>query len=513
MINKENLTKMYDTIVSARKNELKTSQLKSWNLHSRDLTKLIEDGILKRIKRGYYQIVSVEDLYNHAKYLGSIEDHDGSKYCYEECYKIRPGYKDICLRLFFQHVVKNNYSEAMKYFDVLFHTGNEFQMKDNNCYLYLLNMIIDLPEKYRDYANKIKFEDMEIAPYSEGNNKIRYELFHKRFRYTYELINQTESKKNIQNSIIKALIIRVIKEQKRIKEYITILSKEKKYEDMVDYLEQIQNKRYLNNENNHYLFLAQKLLEMEKTKQVPKPVDFPTESLFDTIDNKNFELALSIQDAYIQKKGILPEDSAFHILLTDMNNMIKEIKNEECEKSNPEEMNLEVETILNSNNTIIDIFDYLTHQDFEKAFPSINGYLKERKKEKYQFLIEDLVYISMLNEDMNCIDSITTLMYIGLDKFKLNAGGYVAKFYHSIEQNQFDEASIYLDILAKSKKLEQNLILSNNMNLLICNVDDMLGSIKTGITHTSRELVGQYLQTIDKKDILPQSKFVKNKRK
>ncbi len=512
MINKENLTRMYEGIVSARKNELKTSQLNSYGLHSRDLTKLMEEGILKRVKRCYYQIISVEDLYNHTKYLVSTKNYDGLKYLLEECYKIEPRYKDICLRLFYYHVRNNNYLESMKYFDVLFHTGNESQMKDNNCYLYLLNMIIDLPEEYHDYANKIKFEDMKIDSndrnYSVINNKIRYKLFNRNFN---DLIKQIESKKYIQNPAIKALIIGVMKEQERIGKHITILSKEKKYEDMVDYLKQIQEKCYLNNRNKHYLFLAEKLLEMKKTKQVPKPVDFPTESLFDAIDSKNFELALSIQDAYIQEKIISPENNAFHILLTDINNMIKEIKNEECEKPNSEEMNLEVET--KTNDTILDIADYLMNQDYESAFPSINGYLKERKKEKYQFLIEDLIYISVLNEDMDYIEPITTLMYIGLNKFSLDVENYVRKFYFSMEQDKFDEASIYLDMISKSKKLGQGFLLPYELNLLLCNVDDMMGSSKTGITHTSRELVGRYLQTIDKEDILPQTKFIKNKRK
>ena len=189
--------------------------------------------------------------------------------------------------------------------------------------------------------------------------------------------------------------------------------------------------------------------------------------------------------------------------------MIKEIKNEECEKPNSEEMNLEVET--KTNDTILDIADYLMNQDYESAFPSINGYLKERKKEKYQFLIEDLIYISVLNEDMDYIEPITTLMYIGLNKFSLDVENYVRKFYFSMEQDKFDEASIYLDMILKSKKLGQGFLLPYELNLLLCNVDDMMGSSKTGITHTSRELVGRYLQTIDKEDILPQTKFIKNK--
>lgn len=510
MINKENLTKMYEGVVSARKNELKTSQLKSYGLHSRDLTKLMEEGILKRVKRDYYQIISVEDLYNHTKYLVSTKNYDGLKYLLEECYKIEPGYRDICLRLFYYHVRNNNYLESMKYFDVLFHTGNESQMKDNNCYLYLLNMIIDLPEEYHDYANKIKFEDMKIDSndrnYSVINNKIRYKLFNRNFN---ALIKQIESKKYIQNPTIKALIIGVMKEQERIQKYIAILSKEKKYGDIVEYLEQIQKKRYLNNKNKHYLFLAQNLLEMKKTRKVPTPVDFPINSLFDAIDSKNFELALSIQDAYIQEKRISPENDTFHILLTDINNMIKEIKNEKYEKPNSEEVNIEVET----KSSIIDICDYLTSQDFEKAFSSINRYLKEKNKEKYQFLIEDLVRISLKDEDTDFIEPITTLMYIGLNKFSLDVENYVRKFYFSMEQDKFDEASIYLDMISKSKKLGQGFLLPYELNLLLCNVDDMMGSSKTGITHTSRKLVGRYLQTIDKEDILPQTKFIKNKRK
>lgn len=513
MIKQENLNKLYDGVIKEN-NNLKTSELNQYGFYSRDIKKLMDEGVLKRVKRGHYQFISESDLYNYAMHLISVKNYVESKFCLEECYKINPRYKNICPCLFFNCIRNDDYLGAIKYFDVLFHTGNEFQMKDNNCYLYLLNMIIDLPEQYRDYANKIKFEDIEIAPndkikYSILNNQIRYALFHNRFKYANDLIDQI-SDECIQNSIIKTLIVGVMKEQERLKEHITILSKEKKYEDIVDYLESIQKRRYLNNTNKHYLFLSQELLEMKKTRRVPNPVDFPTESLFIAINSKNFQLALSIQDAYIQKKGILPEEDAFHILLTAVNNMIQEIKNEEMEKSNLEETELKQEIRFNTTNTtIIDIAGYLMDQDFGKAFPSIHKYLKEKEEEEYQFLIEDLIKISRINDDTDFITPITTLMYISLEKFRLNTMEYVIKFYESFEQDRFNEASIYLDIITKAKKLEQDAVLPPNINILLNDVSDILGDHNIGAD--SSQLVG-YLQTLNKEDVLPKKYPTKRKK-
>lgn len=510
MINQENLNKLYDGVIKEN-NNLKTSELNQYGFHSKDIKKLIDEGVLKRVKRGYYQFISVRDLYDYAMHLVSIGNYVKSKLCFEACYKINPRYNDICLRLFFNCVRYSDYLESVKYFDVLFHTGNEVQMKDNNCYLYLLNMIIDLPEQYRDYANKIKFEDIEIdssdkKQYSRLNNEIRHALFHKKLDYAYELVNQSESKKYFPNDIIKTLIIGLKEMRKKIRAHVITLAKDKRYKDIVEFLEQHQRKQNFYKVNEYYLILAKRLLEIKKTRKVPNPVELSTKSLFTAIDSKNFQLALSIQDAYIQENNLLPEDDLFHILLTDINSLIQEIKEEELKKSNLEEKSLKEK---NSDNTIIDIASYLMDQDFGKAFPSICKYLKEKGKEEYQFLIHDLIEISGINDDTDFIAPITTLMYIGLDKFRLNTMQYVTKFYESFEQDRLTEASIYLDIIANSKKLERDVVLPPNINILLNNASEMLEDDSIGTD--SSQLVG-YLQTLNKEDVLPKKYPTKRKK-
>ena len=72
MINDLNMYKIYDAIIDEK--ELTTQVLKSYGFSSYDLAKLVNNNILTRIKRGYYALVSVDELYLYGKKLILLKD-------------------------------------------------------------------------------------------------------------------------------------------------------------------------------------------------------------------------------------------------------------------------------------------------------------------------------------------------------------------------------------------------------------------------------------------------------
>lgn len=279
------------------------------------------------------------------------------------------------------------------------------------------------------------------------------------------------------------------------------LTREKRYQDIVKYLEDVQTKCQLNGKNQYILNIAKDIVETQRTGLPSKKVPCQNKGLFANIKTKNYDIALN----YLNQKGIaLEKNDIIYILLTDMNHIIKEIDKKTRVQQKGVEVNQRAKKESNNIPTIINIYGYLMNQEFYYEFRSIKEYLEGKGKSEYQFLIEDLAKISLVNEDNNFIEPITNLMYIGLDKFRLNPLKYVESFYESFERDRFQEASIYLDIVAKSKNLEQDVILPPNINLLLDNISGMLDSKKMEVTNSKSELTEQYLQELDKEDVLPQ---------
>lgn len=507
MINKENLHKIYDGVIAGN-NELKTSQLNSYGLNSRDLKKLIDNGTLKRIKRGFYSVISEKKLYDYARYLIRIKKNDEATTCFERCYEINPRYKNICFYLFFRNIQSGKFEEALKYFDVLYHINNKYQIKNNNYYLYLLSMAMILPSSYRERAQKLTLQDITLIEDNtqHGNikeqNRIRHLVYLKKFRLAakeLEKIKQENSGYNACNILTRRLLYGIKEKQQQINNDILQLQKEGRYEEVVSYLEYIKSNSYLGLLNDSNLCLTKDLIEIKKTGIVPRQIFCPDDGYYTAIKNKNYQLALAKEIEDITSKNISPDDDYACLILTELNNIVSTLNKKTNGAKNP---------------TIVDIAGYLMDQDFYYAFLAIHKYLEKNEKEEYQFLIEDLIRISIINDDTDFITPITTLMLIGLDKFKLNTIDYVGSFYDSLEQSRFDEASIYLDIIGKSKELNKTLLLPPKIGKLWNNINEMLDKEEVvGEGYDNHQFVEQYLQTVKKEDIIPSKTFIKGRRK
>jgi len=139
MINEESITKLYETIISG--NELTTKELNGYGFNSKDLTDLISDGVLKRVSRGHYSIVSVEGLFSYGKKLIKHEEYSKAKICFEKCYDLDKMHLPTCFQLFFINIYEYHYDNVFEYFDAFYFSDNEYYNSDNNFYFYLLNII------------------------------------------------------------------------------------------------------------------------------------------------------------------------------------------------------------------------------------------------------------------------------------------------------------------------------------------------------------------------------------
>ena len=160
MINQENLNKLYNAVING--SELTTKELNSYGFNSKDLADLIQQGTLKRIKRGYYAFQCVSDLYYYGKKLIAEKEYEEAFKCFNVCYELNPNDYGVCSQLFTKSLSLKDYENVFKYFDVLAHADNLYRQTDVNFYLYLLSVITDVPDKYKEYARNLNLEDISI---------------------------------------------------------------------------------------------------------------------------------------------------------------------------------------------------------------------------------------------------------------------------------------------------------------------------------------------------------------
>ena len=137
MITNEHLEKICTHIVKNK--TITTKALTELGLKSHDITKLIQDNILRRIKVGEYELISVDTLYNYAE---SIRDLN----------------KENNLRLLAFYIKKENFEKAFEILDSLYQY--EDITKYNDLYLYMLSTMTKVPERYLDRVKTINKESL-----------------------------------------------------------------------------------------------------------------------------------------------------------------------------------------------------------------------------------------------------------------------------------------------------------------------------------------------------------------
>ena len=488
MINEENLSKMYEGII--KEQELTTKKLKEYGFNSKDLASLIENGTLERIKKGYYSFKSIDALYYYGRKLVSMKEYNKATICFEKCYELNPKHFDSSFYLFFECIKKRNYEKAFEYFNNIYDTDNKYYKSDNNYYLYLLSMITELPEKYRQYARTLKLEDIKVNfndnRYNDipSQNKVRILVLGQKFDFALKQLNiliKKNGEATFQDVVISTLLFQAIKEQNTTKEHIVELVNEKKYEEVIEYLENLQKRHNLRFSDGYILFLTKDLISLIKTGVIPEKQVFDTDRIFEAINGRNYELALSLSSKHIREHNIDANSNAMYLLLTEIQSLIdKKNASSVAKKQVQERKSVKVEQTIQPKTTIIasscnnlfaDIIGFLMKNDLDNSFRTLRNYLDSIGKKEYEFLIIDLIKISLIEGDNAFTKPMTALTYVGRENFEFNFSEYIQNFYVTLSQNEFDKARIYLDIISKSNNLGRTSILTERLEQVLNNTE------------------------------------------
>lgn len=478
MINEEKLNKIYIGLSQGK--SLTTKELKSYGLDGNDITALIRKGIIKRVERGLYSFQAVNELYNYGKVILSKRNYENAKLCFQKCRELDSDYLATNFFLFLICIRNKEYPKAFEYFDTCFHSNNPYYESDNRFYLYLLSFITEIPEKYRSIVKEISRESLN-APNDDPRyqdiclqNEIRNLAFEHHFNRAKEfcLLVPKNDRVKSSNLLTGILLTQVVEQLDKEISDLVVLVQEKKYDEIIEYLETIETQHKLITSEHLILSLAKDIIEITKTGMIPEIKDSQNK-FYSAILAKNYSLALSISKQYLAQKRNSPTTYAINTLLRDVVEIIDKQKSSqkknlilEENKENKEEKPI-ISKRAESTSTFVEFVDGLITQDLDSSLERLSKYLEKIDKKEFEFLIADLIKIGLLERDSTYSKALTALSLLHMGIFQFELSTYVKLFYESIAKQEIEIAKVYLDILSKADRLDQNCIMIDDLTQIL----------------------------------------------
>ena len=117
MISNNNVFNLYDNLID--KGYITTKDIINLGFTKYDIDILLKEEIIKRTRRGIYEINSINKLLYYGRLLNSYDEWDDAYTYFLKAHELQPGNLSICFQLFLSNIQKRNFSEAFKFFDFL----------------------------------------------------------------------------------------------------------------------------------------------------------------------------------------------------------------------------------------------------------------------------------------------------------------------------------------------------------------------------------------------------------
>ena len=481
MINVEDLEKIYNGVAEGI--DLTTKQLHEYGFNSADINKLIEDNIIERVKRGHYSLKDIDELYDYGVRLAKGNNYDLANRTFLKCFELEPNNYKYCLQLFTVCIHEKEYDKAFKLYDRLYKLSNDNEKIDLRYYMYLLNYITDIPGKYKDmvegtnyYSIKIPSDDKrysDVISYNRARSTAIKGKFSSAWRILYAITIKNRGY-TLQDIAEKNLLTQTITEEKKSRKVVNSLVSEKKYDAVIDYLENKRKKHKLNTIEEYIIKLSESYLIIKNSSTIPIEKNIDTDNLFEAIQANKFDLALKINNEFNKEREIANEDNTLNIILTDICKLINSLKKSNTNKKPDivEEQQKEVK----SDNNFMSLVSSLMSNDIDSAFKYLECYLLEIGKSEYGYIITNLIKLSILEKDIAYTTPMLELSLMNSNNYQFNINKYIQKFYLCLSSERLDEAEIYLNIISNAAKI-------NNIDFNVKNLYKILENYQSRINY------------------------------
>lgn len=448
MLNFKTEMSIYDKFID--KKELTTKELLELGLNSHDLTNLVSEGKLRRVRRGFYDLEKCDGLFNYANILASkkYKKYDRFQQAINRCLEIEPNNGRIHTRLFLDSLHKNNFDQAIESIRVLSNGDNNAYMKDTNLWLFLLSFVTELPDDLKEKVSGLKLEDVltreDDLRYEDklSQNKIRSNIMNYKFSQANDNLNELNIKKKPIYILITEKLLGMAKYyDMRNQHNIGDLLVEGKYEEVRDLLIRDRNLHGLSNSNKEILMILEDLISVINDKKIPEVENMPdSDYLYVEIQKHNYERALQLYRDF-PVKNVSRSVKSVGLLLERINEEINKLKKDDSR------------SLSVGSDIFVGITNALQSGDVDKAFLLLDQYLESINKKQYKNYIANLIKLDVLNGDKGFVESMHELSCVGRDKELFDVALYIQDFYFNLINKNFMKAAVYLNLISMSKSL------------------------------------------------------------
>ncbi|MCM1052762.1 MAG: type IV toxin-antitoxin system AbiEi family antitoxin domain-containing protein [Ruminococcus sp.] len=421
--------------------ELTTKNLKE--LGYSKPSKLIEEGILIRVKRGFYQIANITDFYSYGK--GQIKTNK-EKFLsvINRSLELNPNFGPAVFQLFFDSLKKEDYESCFNYLSKLIEIDSPEYTSDHNLYLVLLSNLTELPDNLKRKLVSVKLEDVLISSLDlryddyEYENAIRIALYERKYGFAFSLLRNSEDKTATMSVYYAFLKIKSKEKKQDRKNFVKEMIKAKDYNKLKEHLQ--------TNKDTLLEKLVDKYLSILQTSEVPVTKPIVSNKLGVLIKTNNFKKALDLA-LNIEQFG---PDSPVVLVLEDINSLIDKITEEK-----------------NKVYTFDDVFKALINQ--ENYLEVLRRYLGQINKPEYEELLLNFIKLGVYEEDFSYMIFFRHLFDLSNNRLNINFNSYLKYFNEDIQAGELESAEIYLDIIKSGQRLGINDI---NINQLEYNLNN-----------------------------------------
>ena len=449
----KNTDKLYELFLE--EDNVTTKEINEAGYNKNDITSLIKDNIIDRVKRGIYRLKNVEEFYHYG--VRSIsEDYSKAIKVFNKCIESDPSYTASYFQLFLEKITLEEYNEAYSYL-IKLKEGNHKYDKDHYMYLYLLSFLTKLSQEDIDFVKTLEIDDVYVQEDDkrfdnlDNQNNIRYYILNSFYPTALHYIYEDNKENNSgcpTNYAFMKLLKCIIKKEKETKTKIIELLEENDIVSVKNIIELESKNHRLSTHDDAVLEVCNDIIAMKENNELPEIVDYKSSynDVYKYIYRKDYKKALE-----------LLEDTSKVLY------MVLELAVKEIDRIN----NIELEKI-----NYVTIANILLEGNYDLYFNNLEEFLTLRNKKQYKFIFADLIKISLLEKDELYVLPMEYLSKVQQDDFRFDIGMFLEKFYHQVNDNNFEVAKIYLDIIKKSKHLYKDTIntellekqLSNKMN-------------------------------------------------
>lgn len=287
-----------------------------------------------------YKVLNDNELYILGKEYIGLRDYEKSLRCFNRCYEINPNNLSACFQLFYNYIWNDDYDNAFKIYDKLINTDNIYHQNNLTFYLYLLNIITEIPDKYKVRLSNMSYSKLLEPP--SGVNKDDYEvtinirknIFIGKFRHSLKLLNDKLSNKHhtFPDELTKILLSQVVDREERDYSLILDCLNEERYYDVVDIMKKKRKKCNLCYTDKYILKLAYKINDMIKDNECLYSSNTTYNTFYEAIDDNNFLEALRMYQN-VPMTTISKISLVFEKLLVSANIISDKIKNNDKPES------------------------------------------------------------------------------------------------------------------------------------------------------------------------------------